>query len=302
MFGYIETNDEHQGGIASAFLRKSIQAAADRRAREASRLQSLMFSCGRLRLVNAVLAYDNWGPCRTDDGEVYFDLMLPYAVEIAHIEPEFDFGRALRRFRYWLPLLVDGMGEAGLKSRWDDQADLRSVARSHNRGESSVGHILHLPTAERIRSDLRITRDLRDSINALYPDRPPIRTVGVIDPPSAAERREADRKRKEAKRRAAGVQPMSSRTRVRDRAVLAREIGCSSRTLSKHDGDPITLMQFLAERGISFQNVSAQYVLENSTGQVLETAEVEEDFGPDDALTILREIVTDPYAADRAWV
>jgi hypothetical protein len=40
-------------------------AARKEAEQEAERLRPLLFAHGRLRLVNAVLAYDNGGPCRT---------------------------------------------------------------------------------------------------------------------------------------------------------------------------------------------------------------------------------------------
>lgn len=288
---YSGTNSEHQGLVATNLLREIAREEANR---EAAAVGPLCFAFGRLRLVNSVVAYRHGGPCLTDDGAVYLDLMLPYAVEIAHLDRSKGYKGAMRRLTYWLPKIIGETGEAGIASQWDALCETRSLALAMRRSESTVGNVQWLPTANKIRDDLRLRHAEREAINALYPDRPPIRTVGVIDPPSDAEKRERDRLRKEAARRIAGVRPQSSRTKTAQREALAQEIGCSARQLANVERAG-TIVEFLNARGHDFQKVSAQYSYLKELGQILEMRVADPD-ATADALAVFRDILADPFA------
>jgi hypothetical protein len=184
----------------------------------------------------------------------------------------------------------------GMAAHWDRLCENRSTALNHRRRtEAPVGNVLWLPTAAKIRDELRLTYARRAAINALFPDRQPIRGVGVLDPLTKEEKREYDRLRKEAARRAGGVQPQASRTKTAQREALAAEIACSARTLERHEKKG-TLVAFLAGRGIDVENASARYsYLLDMPGQVFDTSQ--DKAGEHvEAMAIFREIAFDPYA------
>lgn len=283
---YIDTHIDRQD-LSKIDTTKLLRAfAADERRRVAETERPLRFAYGRLRVVNAVLAYHHGGPCRTDDGEIYLDLMLPYSVEIAALRKDAGFEAAMRRLRYWLPKTMAELGPDEMARRWNEMNEYRSFARSC--------HALWLPTAAQIRDDLRLRYADRLAINALYPDRPPIQGIPVIDPLSDNERREADRYRKTVKRRADGVQAQETRTTRANDKALAVLAGCTDRTIRTHRLNE-TLDAFLAKRGIDPLGISQKCPADKDhlwDGQKWEANENEEKTFAD--------ILTDEFVIEEA--
>lgn len=243
----------------------------------------LCFAFTRWRAVNAILAYDHQGPCRTDDGEVYFDLMLPYAVEAYELWPKSTYQGTYQRFRDWLPKLCADLGHNGYAKRWDETCELRSLARGRR----------WLPSEDQIVTETRLTREKRAAITAMYPERPPLRGLGVIDPLSEDEKREANKLRMRTVRLDQGMIPQAERKIRADDIALAKLAGCTDRTIrSKRLAG--TLDAYLAKRGVFFPKVCAPYNYVKGDAQIWENSgtDVEADA---EGMAVLLNILADPY-------
>ena len=279
------TDANVQGTTAPQILQ---EAARNEAKWDWKQIKGLIFAYGRVKTVNAILSWRHGGPCDTDDGIAYFDLMLPYCVEIAHLDPEARFDLAMRRFRHWMPRVVAELGEVGIGQQWDALAETRSIAESMRRVTSETGNVQWLPTAAKIRDDLRLTHAERAGINKLY-DKQIIRGIGVIDPPSAEERRALKTERMTASRRAAGVTPQSERTSTAEAEHLGGLVGCTGRTIRSHIAKG-TLDTFLAKRGF-IRSVPTPILDGMDESPSMITPEV-------DRLQIFREMLSDTYCED----
>lgn len=197
---------------------------------------------GRIRAFLATLTFDNGKQCLTDDGEVYLGLLLPHYVELAHLSDRMAFPEAVARLRLWIPYTVEKRGIAWIEREWSRLTEERSIAltaRDASPEHRGKGYVYWLPRAETISRDLNLTRARRDAINATYAiheDGLPIRGIPAVDQLSPEAMREADRVRKEHKRRTNGVKPQSKRTASADIEAFCQNLGISRRQWLKAEG------------------------------------------------------------------
>lgn len=200
------------------------------------------FSLGRRKHITDLLKHRHDGPCPTDDAEVWLEIVLPFVVEAAEIRGRSCYLDALNWAYIHVPLLVEQMGPEHVLDLTREVVVQRDEAVAMRAGEAS-SYLKWLPAMAQIRDALRPTYQEVTTLS--------FKGWSSIDPPSAEERKKANRLRMQSTRRAKGAKPQSERTKTKDAKHLAECLGVSLATIKrrKNEGTLVELIQQKIESG-----------------------------------------------------
>ncbi|AWN35267.1 hypothetical protein DK427_05570 [Methylobacterium radiodurans] len=178
-------------------------------------------------------------PELTDRSRLYIDFMVRISAHVGALSAS-GWTSALRWFERRLPALIAQVTPEALAVEFERHRT-EAIAFMARRISSTRASFHWGPRPGEIATTLQTTTaQLRDAGANRY-------GLTSIDPESPKER---DLKRKERQRREAGMKPQSERTKTAERKVLADCLGCSLRTIQRHEHAG-TLAEFVASRDVA---------------------------------------------------
>ncbi len=169
----------------------------------------------RVGSLTKILKFRHDGSCRTDDAAVWFDVVVPFVIEVAVIEGRDPLPAVLAWASRFLPGFYAETGHVEIERRMNALVREREAAR-------------------RIKAHtLPSLRELADLIRLTFEE---VTAIGLkgwtsINPPDADTKRARNRDRMQRVRREQGVRSQASRTKTKDDDALAACIGVSRRTI-----------------------------------------------------------------------
>lgn len=234
------------------------QEAYQKRAKALSHRGS--YARGRARDIGALLFHRHGGPCDTADADLWLATALPFVADAAELVGLSAFAEGLAWARSHCPAYVQQVGMLPIAETIDEILDRRDAAE-RNRHEANRTWVRWLP-------------DMSELVTILRPTWTEVTGLGLrgwrcIDRPGEEELKARAAMQKQERRRAEGVRPQSERTKTRDLATLATELGKSLRTLERWSATGILDAKVEALRNVG--KASAPYS-SLSNGQISDTA------------------------------
>lgn len=171
----------------------------------------------RIGALTRLLQHRHRGPCRTDDGETWLDLVAPFLVQAARIELRDPFAEVLGWCHRFTPAFAEEIGTDGIASRVSGIIKRRDEARAS--GDE------WLPKMPEIVATLRITIEEVRAVG--------LRGFGSINPPTDEEKKVHRREHARKVRLTMGMKPRASCTRGKDDEALAARLGVVARTIRR---------------------------------------------------------------------
>ncbi|MGN8095416.1 hypothetical protein [Methylobacterium sp. 22177] len=182
---------------------------------EDQRRSSRNFPRQRVGALSKIVRHRHEGPCETDDGETYFDLVAPFLVQASAIEGGDPVAYVMGWAQQFVPALVREIGPAGIEAR------VSAMVRQHEEARRSGAR--WAPGMKAIVSALRLTLEEVRAVG--------LRGFGSVNPPSADDVKARKRNRATEVRRERGMTAQSDRTRTKCDDAIAAAIGLKSRRM-----------------------------------------------------------------------
>ncbi len=217
-----------------------------------SKTDGCIFAYALAKRLTKLLQHRHGVQCDTDDAVVWFEFVLPFLVEASVIAGRDPHKAVVRWAEKHAPAYLSAIGIPNAAIQVDAALARREMAPL----SASGMYVDWLPKMGAIVDAFRPTWNEVTGLKLLG--------FGSIDPPSEGERRELDRLRKQAQRRAKGAQPQSDRTKVKDLRRDAECIGISLRTLQGwlSAGNAVEMIRRRLERHpTNCTKLSAPYLL-----------------------------------------
>lgn len=169
----------------------------------------------RIGALTKILRYLHGGPCQTDDGEVYFDLVAPFLVWASAVERGDPVAYVAKWSNLNVPVFAKEIGSTGIEARVNAMVRQMEDAR---------------------RDRVRWTPDMKTIVSALQLRLETVRAVGLrgfgsINPPSNDDKKASQRERMTKLRRSRGVKSQGERTKGKCDDAVAVAIGLKGRRM-----------------------------------------------------------------------
>lgn len=218
------------------------------------------YARGRARDIGVLLFHRHEGPCDTDDVELWLATALPFVADAAELIGLSAFAEGLAWACRHCPAHVRQVGMMAIAETILEILERRDAAE-RDRHATNGTWVRWLPDMSELVTALRPTWVEVTSLS--------LRGWRCIDRPAEEELKVRATVQKQERRRAQGVRPQSERTKTRDLAALAVELGMSLRQIRRWDKAGTLEANAAVRRNV--QNASVPYS-SLSSGQVLDIA------------------------------
>lgn len=182
------------------------------------------YASGRLDEIERLLLHLHRGPCDTDDGWVWFEAACPFIVEKAEITKRSIYIMVLYWAIQYLPRLVEEVGLFRLAVEARAYAEKRSQAE-RDQADLGLPFVRWLPSNHELRDLLRPTWALVIGLQ--------LKGWAAIDRPDEETLKQRATDLRRQRRHEQGVRPQKTRTREKDLAAMAADMGISLSTLKR---------------------------------------------------------------------